>query len=71
MQNDCFRYKAEERGVAVATAIDGNAADEQSGKSRCCYLIFVVIDSRFRREDQVWQTEKIYAEYWQQIFLQW
>ncbi len=25
----------------------------------------------FRREEQVWQTEKIYVDYWQRTFLQW
>ena len=32
-QNDFFICKAEEEGVAVATATDDNAADEKSGKS--------------------------------------
>ena len=33
MQDDFFSCKAEEWGVAVATAIDDNAADEESDKS--------------------------------------
>ena len=37
--NDCFICKAEERGVAGATSIDDNAADEKSGKSRCQLFI--------------------------------
>mgnify|MGYP004538774547 CR=1 FL=1 len=32
-QDDFFICKAEEGGVAVATAIDDNAADEKSDKS--------------------------------------
>ena len=37
--NDCFICKAEERGVAGATSIDDNAADEKSAKSRCQLFI--------------------------------
>ena len=39
-QNDFFICKAEEEGVAVATATDDNTADEKSGKSVGQELIF-------------------------------
>ena len=42
-QNDFFICKAEEWGVAVATAIDDNAADKKSGKSLARYLLFAVL----------------------------
>ena len=38
LQDKFFYFKAEEGGVAVATATDDNAANEKSGKSRVSYL---------------------------------
>lgn len=40
MPNDCFEYKAEERGTVVSMLSDDNAVIEQTGKSMC-QLIYI------------------------------
>ena len=50
-QDDFFICKAEEEGVAVATATDVGAADENQTSQYGSYLIFDVLDTRYAGEN--------------------